>query len=216
MDRLICIILCLVLIAVSVFALNACGDAMASIETEVVLVAEPTIVETTVAPTEETEPVVEETEPPAVETEPATEPPTEETQPEVALYDVPLSEDLQIYIIDLCEQNGIDPAIVIAMAWMESTYNPENVGDSGASIGLLQVQPRWHSARMEKLGCTDLFDPYQNVLIGVDYLVENIERYGDVAKALVAYNSGSYSGTITNYANAILEKAEILNNERSQ
>jgi hypothetical protein len=32
----------------------------------------------------------------------------------------------------------------------------------------------------------------------------------------VAYNRGSYSGTITGYANAILTKANELNNERGQ
>lgn len=215
MDRVLCVILCVVVIVVSVFVLRHCSktqeDAVADFTTLATTeAAEPTAV-TTVA-TEPIETGAPETEPPTEETEP----PTEETQPPVILYDVPLEEDLQIHIINLCEENNIDPAIIMAMAWKESTFNPSNVGDSGASIGLLQVQPRWHSARMEKLGCTDLSDPFQNVIVGVDYLVENINRYGDVAKALVAYNSGSYGGTITGYAQTVLAYAEELNNERGQ
>lgn len=64
---------------------------------------------------------------------------------------------------------------------------------------------------MEKLGCTDLLDPHQNVVVGIDYLAESIRRYdGDVAKALVAYNAGHYNGTVTAYAKSVLEKAEEL------
>ena len=64
---------------------------------------------------------------------------------------------------------------------------------------------------MERLGCTDLLDPYQNVIVGADYLAEQVNRYGgDMGKALVAYNAGHYSGTITKYAQVILDVAEEL------
>lgn len=136
---------------------------------------------------------------------------TEATEPPVILYDVPLEEDLQLYIINLCEEKHIDPAIIIAMAWKESTYRPRAIGDNGKSFGLLQIQTKWHSKRMQKLGCTDLLDPYQNVTVAVDYLCELLNRYGgDMGKALTAYNRGHYSGTITNYAKKIIAKAEEL------
>jgi soluble lytic murein transglycosylase-like protein len=127
------------------------------------------------------------------------------------LYDVPLDAELQFRIIGLCEERGIDPAIVMAMIWKESRFHADSVGDGGNSLGLMQIQPRWHSKRMEKLGCTDLLDPHQNVVVGIDYLAESIRRYdGDVAKALVAYNQGSYKGTVTAYAKSVLEKAEEM------
>lgn len=138
---------------------------------------------------------------------------TEET-PSVALYDVPLDAELQLHIIEQAEAHGIDPAIIMAMAYRESGYNANAIGDGGDSFGLLQIQPRWHYARMERLGCTDLLDPFQNVTVAVDYLAEQVDRYdGDVAKALVAYNQGSFYETITNYALAVLDMAEELRGE---
>lgn len=138
---------------------------------------------------------------------------TEET-PSAALYDVPLDAELQLHIIERAEAHGIDPAIIMAMAYRESGYNANAIGDGGDSFGLLQIQPRWHYARMERLGCTDLLDPFQNVTVAVDYLAEQIDRYdGDVAKALVAYNQGSFYETITDYALAVLDMAEELRGE---
>lgn len=153
------------------------------------------------------------TEPTEVTTKCVTEP-TEEvtiaTEPPVTLYDVPLDEDLQLHIIATAEAKGIDPAIIMAMAFKESTYNPYAVGDNGNSLGLLQVQPRWHSERMAKLNCPNLLDPYQNVVVAVDYLCELLNKYGSLDKALTAYNRGHYNGTVTEYARIVLAKAEEL------
>jgi hypothetical protein len=172
--------------------------------------SEPTTIATTAETTEAiTEPT--ETETPTTEaTEPVETEPTE-TEPPVILYDVPLSEELQIHIIETAEEYGIDPKIIFAMAYRESTYNPDCVGDGGDSYGLMQVQPYWHSERMERLGCTDLLNPYQNVTVAVDYLDEMLGWYdGDMAKALTAYNRGHYDGVVTEYATSVLNIAEEL------
>lgn len=132
------------------------------------------------------------------------------TEPDVPLYDVPLEDDLQIHIIETANYHDIDPAIIIAMAWKESTYRVDAIGDNGNSLGLCQVQPRWHSGRMEKLGCPNLLDPYQNVTVACDYLRELISRYGSIEKALTAYNRGHYAGTVTDYAWTVLAKADEL------
>lgn len=160
----------------------------------------PTVAEATEAITEPTE-----TEPPATR---ATEPP--ETQPPITLYDVPLSVELQQHIIETAKANGIDPAIIFAIARRESNYRPDAVGDHGSTLGLLQVQPYWHSERMERLGCPNLLDPFQNVTVAVDYLVEMLTWYGTIDKALVAYNRGSYEGTITEYAISVLNMADEI------
>ena len=126
--------------------------------------------------------------------------------------DVPLDKALQDYIIRESEQKGIDPAIVMAMIHRESDYQADTIGDNGDSFGLMQIQPKWHSERMERLGCTELLDPYHNVTVGIDYLCELLNKYdGDMAKALVGYNQGHYKGTVTAYAKAVLEKAGELN-----
>lgn len=129
----------------------------------------------------------------------------------VMMYDVPLDMELQLHIIQTCEEYHIDPAIVMAMIWRESGFRADAVGDNGNAFGLMQIWPYWHGGRMERLGCTVLLDPYQNVAVGIDYLAECVERYdGDVAKGLVAYNQGSYYETITGYALDVLDMAEEL------
>lgn len=194
--------------------LVACGYAGA--EMPETTVCEPTTLATTAETVEPTQiPTVAETTPEttAEATTQATEETTQpiETEPPVILYNVPLSADLQLHIISEAEAHGIDPAIIFAMAYRESTYNPGAIGDGGNSFGLLQIQPRWHSERMQRLGCHDLLDPFQNVTVAVDYLDEMLGWYGgDIAAALTAYNRGHYSGTITQYAWNVLATAEKL------
>ena len=192
MDRVLCIVLCLILIVVSVIVLGCSAEQLDATQetTEPVEVTEPTV-ETTVA----TEPPTVETEPPVTETEP----PTTETEPVTKLYDVPLSEDLQIYIISLCEERNIDPAIVMALIWKESRFNTWSGGDGGESLGLMQIQPKWHSGLMAGLGCTDLHDPYQNVTVGISILASHMDRYdGNVGMALTSYNAGA-TGAYNHY-----------------
>lgn len=107
------------------------------------------------------------------------------------IYDVPLDENLQIYIADLCEEHHIDPAIVIGIIQRESNFDEDIIGDNGNSYGLMQIQPRWHGERMARLECSDLLDPFQNVKVGVDILAELIETYGDMNRALMVYNAGA-------------------------
>ena len=165
MDRVLCVILCVVVLVVAVFVLRYC--------------CEPTV-EVVVETTQESTEVVTEPAETAVPTEPLETAPLEteplETEPPVVLYDVPLDVELQLHIIEEADEHGIDPAIIMAMARKESTCRTDAIGDGGNSHGLLQIQPRWHSGRMSKLGCTDLFDPYQNVIVAVDYLCELLNR----------------------------------------
>ena len=200
MDRVLCVILCIIVLIVSVCILAYCG------KPSVEAVAETTTEETTEYITESTE------------TEEATEETTEPTEviPAIPLYDVPLDAELQLHIIHTAEEKQIDPAIILAMAYKESTYNEKCIGDGGNSYGLLQVQPKWHYGRMQKLGCTDLLDPYQNVTVAVDYLCELLNRHGSMDKALTAYNRGSYNGAVTQYAKTVLAYAEQIKNERGQ
>lgn len=142
---------------------------------------------------------------------------TEEEPESVAVYSVPLDEELQVFIVDLCEEHHIDPAIVFAMIDHESDFNADATGDGGNSLGLMQIQPKWHKARMQKLNCTDLLDPYQNVTVGIDYFAECLDKGKGVAWALMAYNGGaSYAnrmvenGLVSDYATEVLANSETL------
>lgn len=78
---------------------------------------------------------------------------------------------------------------MVALIEKESGYKFDKVGDDGHSIGYMQIYEECHRDRMERLNVTDLTNPYQNVLVGIDYLSELIERYGTIQDALAAYAS---------------------------
>lgn len=138
-------------------------------------------------------------------------------QPSVKLYDVPLNESLQFYIIDQAAAHGIDPAVIFGIIGKESQFKADALGDNGKSFGLMQIQARFHQERMERLECCDMLDPYQNVTVGIDFFAELLEKYdGNTEKALIAYNCGvtganrSYfsKGIYSNkYSKAVMEIA---------
>lgn len=138
-------------------------------------------------------------------------------EPSRVYFDVPLDKDLQNHIMNICEERNIDPRVAFAMIKCESGFRAEATGDSGNSLGLMQIQPRWHYARMERLGCDNLLDPYQNVTVGLDLFGDLLKHYGNVERALMAYNGGgSYAnemiaaGRVSTYAARVLECAEGL------
>lgn len=145
---------------------------------------------------------------------------TEPVVPAVRYFDVPLSEDLQNHIFAVCEARGVDPLLVVAMAKKESEFKYWEIGDNGNAFGLLQIWPYWHGARMERLGCPDLLDPYQNVIVGVDILAELFSTGRSLEWVLMTYNGGYahannhiangtisyYAATVKNYMNTIERK----------
>ena len=135
------------------------------------------------------------------------------------IYDVPLTAKLQSFIVAECEDNHIEPAVVFAMIEQESQYNAGAIGDNHNSFGLMQIQPRWHKDRMIKLGCNNLFDPFQNVKVGINYLSELNAKYNNIDKAVTAYNAGSYGAYKkyfskgvyqSSYTKSVMEKAARL------
>jgi soluble lytic murein transglycosylase-like protein len=103
----------------------------------------------------------------------------------------------------------IDPAIIRAIAWVESRNNPNAVSKAGAR-GLLQVMP--DTAR--KIGCDParLFEPEYNVMCGTRYLEIMLDHFhGDMEKALAAYYAGpKYWHRGLNYARRVLRLKETL------
>ena len=96
---------------------------------------------------------------------------------------------MQEYTYKLCEEYGISYALVIAVIEHESGY-VNAVGDGGRSKGYMQIKEDCHEDRMQRLGCTDLMDPYQNLRVGIDFLSYLLGKYGTVQDALAAYNYG--------------------------
>ena len=123
--------------------------------------------------------------------------------------DIPMDAEHQRLLYKACGETGIRYELALAVIWQETDFR--NIeGDGGESYGYMQVQPKWHKERMERLGVTDLSDPYGNFLVGLDFLYELVGKYGDVEKALVAYNQGEFKGVVTEYASGVSEKFNKL------
>ena len=138
-------------------------------------------------------------------------------EPTYKLCDIPLDEELQIWVFDYCKDKHINPYLVFAMCERESNYNADEVGDSGNSLGIMQIQPKWHQWRMDKLGLFDWMDATQNIMIGIDILLDLYGKNDDTAWVLMAYNGGvAYAdryyeaGNISEYAEGIMARAEEL------
>ena len=112
-------------------------------------------------------------------------------------------------------RNGIDPDLLTAVVWTESSFMPDAVSHAGA-VGLAQLMP--DTARALDV---DPFDPIQNLDGGARYLREMIDRFGRVDLALAAYNAGPTrltslldgSGAVPisqNYVNTVLDRTRSL------
>ena len=138
--------------------------------------------------------------PPATETPAPEEQPTEDPEIEAITYleSADLDPETQNAIWEVCKENPRLFCMVMAMAYQESRFDTQAVGDHGNSLGLLQVQPRWHQERMNRLGVTDLMDPVQNAMVAVDYIdwianllnPEHPEDAYATEMLLMAYNQG--------------------------
>lgn len=83
----------------------------------------------------------------------------------------------------------VDPVIVLSLIRQESAFDP--LARSGADArGLMQLLPSTASKWLQN-SRQELFDPSQNVRVGVKYMETLFKRYdGNVEHVLAAYNAG--------------------------
>jgi soluble lytic murein transglycosylase-like protein len=96
-------------------------------------------------------------------------------------------------------KHGVNPYLVMGLAWHESGWNPNAVSSAGA-IGIMQVMPATADADGPALlhREVNLFEPADNIDMGTAILKNNLSHWhGDLAKALVAYYAGG--GAVTDW-----------------
>jgi soluble lytic murein transglycosylase len=82
-------------------------------------------------------------------------------------------------------EHRLQPALVKAVIAAESNFDSQAVSHKGA-LGLMQLMPETAA----RLGVDDPLQPVENVRGGARYLRLMIDRYGDLERALAAYNAG--------------------------
>jgi hypothetical protein len=101
-----------------------------------------------------------------------------------------LSEDqaqVALEIARKAKQMGIDPKLAVILAYRESGLKPDAKGSSG-EIGTMQVMPK--TAEMMGFSVEDLRDPAKNIEIGLTYLKQGLDKFGDPMLAVAGYNAG--------------------------
>lgn len=143
------------------------------------------------------------------------------TPVEVSAEESYIRKEYQGYASEIAEDYGLDPSLVIAIIESESSGRRKVVSSAGC-VGLMQISPKWHTDRMERLGVEDLEDAYGNILVGCDYLSELCGKYDDVYTVLMCYNEGEYSGAVekaeqgkhSKYAEKIVARSKELKEEK--
>jgi len=86
---------------------------------------------------------------------------------------------------EVAQTYSLDPALLKAIAKVESSFNPKAVSPKGA-LGLMQLMP----TTAELVGVSNPFDPLESLKGGALYLKKLLEEFRDLELALAAYNAG--------------------------
>jgi soluble lytic murein transglycosylase len=97
-------------------------------------------------------------------------------------------------VIGHAENYHLDPQLVAAVIYQESKFDADAVSSSGA-VGLMQLLPETAQGIADRTGGegwheSDLVDPELNIRYGSWYLRHLLDKYGNEALALAAYNAG--------------------------
>lgn len=104
-------------------------------------------------------------------------------------YDIPLSDELQEYTQDLCEEYEVNYPVIIAIMGEESRYQADTISET-KDYGIMQININNHAWISDSLGTTDIMDVKQNIHAGVYILSKNKDRCDDTAYLINAYNMG--------------------------
>ena len=99
---------------------------------------------------------------------------------------------------------GVDPAVMLSLAKVESSFRQNAVGASG-TIGVFQLMP----ATAKNMG----YNPYvleENIKAGITYYKNMYNMFGSKELAIAAYNSGPVAvkriNAVPNHSKAFVNK----------
>ena len=103
-------------------------------------------------------------------------------------------EYLRPILIRYAQENGLPADLVMALAWVESSWRRTVVSDVGA-VGVMQLMPDTVDfVSKQLLGLRSDLDPKNatsNIRMGTKFLRHLLdENHGNVRQSLIAYNQG--------------------------
>jgi soluble lytic murein transglycosylase-like protein len=101
------------------------------------------------------------------------------------------------------DEVGLDPLLLLAVAAVESSFNPLAESVVGAK-GLMQIIPKYHRNKLRLAGGERaLFDPEANILVGARILRDYVYRTGTLQAGLQFYN-GAFFDASAQYARKVM------------
>ncbi len=103
------------------------------------------------------------------------------------------TKKLAAHLYQLCIDFRLDPAFVLSVIKVESSFRADIISPAGA-VGLMQIMPGTARVVSGKRGALDLKDPFLNLTLGLTYLRDLKERYSGLSPYyhLAAYNMGPH------------------------
>lgn len=126
-------------------------------------------------------------------------------------------------VVEEALEHGVDPELALAIAYVESNFDPHVVSHAGAR-GVMQIMPKT-GMDVFNVHPSRLFDARTNIDLGVRFIKQLIDQYGRVDIALSHYNGGSrvkdkygrlrVIPVTRPYVNKVLAKAKVYSFEES-
>ena len=108
------------------------------------------------------------------------------------------------------QRAGLDPTLILAIAAVESSFNPFAQSPVGAQ-GLMQVMTRVHDDKFQAFGgARAAFDPISNLRVGVQVLKDCIARAGSVQEGLRYYVGAALQETDGGYAARVMLEQSLM------
>ena len=133
---------------------------------------------------------------------------------------ITVPEDVRKISEELGQAYNICPELIQAICWRESRFQSD--AENGGCVGIMQVAPKWHKDRMDRLGVTDLMDTRQNMMVAVDYLSELVKDEEDMEEVLMRYHGESQinerleAGELSAYVEGILALSAELERQNGK
>lgn len=117
------------------------------------------------------------------------------------------SSVLKMALRSVRDEQRVDPLLLMAVIQKESSFKQRALNtQNGRSVGLTQIQVRWHR---DKFDTHDYYDVFQNLRVGAEILQACQKKYRDTRSALWCYNGHQKRGQVL-YADKVLKTYQLL------